>query len=85
MERDEYKCQWCLVVHERIRIGNHVHHLFRPHSMFDEIVYMVTLCEECHMQHVHSDGRIKAQDIIEKVMIPYVWGGSDLTPIGKGK
>jgi hypothetical protein len=81
-ERDEYKCQWHLLVWEQLRDGSDSHHLFRPRKLYDETQYIVTLCHECHLGLRHSKGAITDRDIIERVMIPYIWNGEDLTPKG---
>lgn len=81
LRRDEYRCQWHLVVLDSIRPGNHAHHLFRPRSLYDEEQYIVSLCPECHSGLRHTKGALTDQMLIEQVMIPYIWNGEDLTPI----
>lgn len=82
-ERDEYLCQWHLVMYGAIRTGTQGHHLFRPRNLYNEPQYIVTLCEECHEGARHTSGSLTDQMLIEQVMIPYIWGGVDLTPKGK--
>ncbi len=79
-ERDEYTCQWHLVVFGLIREGLHGHHLFRPRKLYDRPEYIITLCEDCHMGGRHIKGALTDQMMIEHVMIPYIWGGADLSP-----
>lgn len=80
LERDEYKCQWHLVVMSVLRQGNHAHHLFRPRQKYDYRQYIVTLCPECHSGLRHTKGTLTDRMLIEQVMIPYIWDGQDLTP-----
>lgn len=79
-ERDHWICQWHLVVLEVTRPGSHGHHLFRPRSLYDDEKYIVTLCDECHAGERHTSGRLTDRMLVERVMIPYIWGGDDLTP-----
>lgn len=81
-ERDEYLCQWHLVMYGLLRPGAHGHHLFRPRDQYDEPRYIVTLCEECHSGARHTEGSLTDRLLIDEVMIPYIWGGVDLTPKG---
>lgn len=81
-ERDEFICQWHLVFYGQVRRGSDAHHLFRPKSLYNEKQYIVTLCHECHLGARHTGGGLTDQMLIEQVMIPYIWGGTDLTPKG---
>lgn len=82
LERDEYRCQWCLVVLERIRDATDAHHIFRPRSDYDMADYIVSLCHEHHLRDRHISGKLTDKDIIDRVMIPYIWNGEDRTPKG---
>lgn len=79
-ERDEYTCQWHLVMYGLIRPGAHGHHLFRPRNLYNKKQYIVTLCEECHSGLRHTSGSLTDKMLIDEVMIPYIWGGVDLSP-----
>lgn len=81
-ERDEYRCQWHLLIFGLIRPGAHGHHLFRPRNLYDDPRYIVTLCEECHSGLRHTKGSLTDRMLIDEVMIPYIWGGADYTPPG---
>jgi hypothetical protein len=81
-QRDEYTCQWHLVVWGMLRPGVHGHHLFRPRNLYDDPKYIITLCEECHSGARHTTGSLTDQMLIEQVMIPYIWGGENLVPKG---
>jgi len=80
LERDEYRCQWCLYVLERLTIATDAHHIFRPRSDYDETKYIISLCHEHHLGDRHTKGTLTDNDIIQRVMIPWIWGGEDLTP-----
>ena len=80
LERDEYLCQWCLVMLERITPASDAHHLFRPRDKYDQPEYIVSLCHEHHLGGRHIKGTITDQDLIDQIMIPYIWKGDDLTP-----
>lgn len=79
-ERDEFRCLWHLIVFEQIRLGTDSHHVFRPRQDYNETRYIVTLCHECHIAARHGKGSPSDREIVERVMIPYVWGGEDYTP-----
>lgn len=82
LERDEYRCQWCLIVLERFRDATDAHHIFRPRDQYDKADYIVSLCHEHHLRDRHISGKLTDQDLIDKVMIPYIWNGEDRTPPG---
>lgn len=79
-ERDEYHCMWHLVFWGVLRPGTDGHHLFRPRDKYDEKKYIITLCHECHLAARHTKGELTDQMLIDEVMIPYIWGGEDLSP-----
>lgn len=80
LTRDEFRCQWCLVVLERLTPATDAHHIFRPRNDYDRPEYIISLCHEHHLGYRHIKGTITDQDIIDKVMIPYIWQGENLTP-----
>lgn len=82
LERDEYRCQWCLIVLDRLRPATDAHHIFRPRNQYDEADYIISLCHEHHLRDRHISGKLTDQDIIDRVMIPYIWNGEDRSPQG---
>lgn len=82
LERDEYRCQWCLVVMERFRDATDAHHIFRPRTQYDKADFIISLCHEHHLRDRHISGKLTDQDLINQVMIPYIWDGEDRTPQG---
>ena len=71
---DEPRCLWCLYVLGRVRPGNHSHHVFGRHNPVE-----IPMCQHHHSESYHSEGSITRQDIIDKVLIPFFWGGEDLS------
>lgn len=80
LERDEWRCQWCLLVLERSTPATDAHHIFRPRNDYDEPRYIISLCHEHHLGYRHIKGTITDDDIIRLIMIPYIWNGEDQTP-----
>jgi hypothetical protein len=80
LERDEWRCQWCLYVLERLTIATDAHHIFRPRKDYDRPEYIISLCHEHHLGDRHTKGTLTDEDIIQRLMIPWIWCGEDLTP-----
>lgn len=68
----EPHCEWCLYVLERLRPGNHSHHVFGRHNPVE-----IPMCQHHHSESYHTGGRITRQDIVEKILIPHHWEGED--------
>lgn len=77
---DELHCVWCLYVLRRLRPGNHQHHVFGRHNALT-----IPLCQHHHSESYHTGGRITRQDLIDKILIPYRWGGEDFSAAHTGR
>lgn len=66
MTDDNIYCEWCMFIEDRLRPGNHEHHVFGRHHDVT-----IRLCQHHHSEVYHSEGRITRQDIVDKILIPY--------------
>lgn len=82
LERDEWKCQWHLVMLNQLRDATDAHHLFRPRYDYDRPEFIISLCAECHRNFRHTQHKIHDKELIENIMIPYIWGGINRSPKG---
>ena len=50
MQRDNYRCIYCLHSKQKLVNGTDAHHIF-GRARVDEPDAIITLCHECHMSH----------------------------------
>lgn len=77
IRRDGQICLWCFYVLGKITYTKVGHHIF-GRRFYDKEELIIALCPQCHSR-VHQ-GLISRDDLINKVVRPYIWEGRDLTP-----